>query len=282
VKAAHSGNLHPIEHGGIMRPKAELTGKAIPGIKPGMKGRILLVAIIGLATGLHPATGGPEPLPGKESKAVVQPPPPECNWTGFYIGVHAGYAWGDASFNEDFESDPSFNFDRAGFMGGGQIGFNWQLGRWFVIGAEGTFSGWDGNDSTTIHHSGESTNGDFNDSDWIATAGGRVGISFLRNRLLAYVKGGAAWTQWGFTTHEVGGDESFHLDNDNTSGFVGTGLEYAFTCHWSVGVEWNHIFLDDSGDRIGIETVGSSRNERMWQINVDDIDTVTARLNFKF
>ena len=228
------------------------------------------------------SVAGPEPIQPQESKAVVQPPPPECTWTGFYFGGHAGYAWGDASFKENFQGDPSFDFDRAGFFGGGQVGFNLQLGHWFVVGAEGTFSGWDGNDDITVNAQGEQKAGHLDDSNWIGTVGGRVGISFLQNRLLGYVKGGVAFSQWSFTEHEIGGTETFRLDDDNTSGFVGGGLEYALTCHWSVRLEWNHIFLNENGNRIGTETDSFGSRERSWHVDVGDIDTVTAGINFKF
>jgi len=48
------------------------------------------------------------------------------NWTGFYIGVNAGGAWS--------ESGTNFG-DASGFVGGGQIGYNWQMGS-FVLGGE--------------------------------------------------------------------------------------------------------------------------------------------------
>jgi len=249
-----------------------------------MKRIVLLLAPIAAALiGTGYLCAGPEPLDTKESKAVVQPaPPPECNWTGFYIGGHAGYAWGDASFKENFQSDPSFDFDRAGFFGGGQAGYNLQLGHWFVLGLEGTFSGWDGNDDIRVDANGEEKAGHLDDSDWIATVGGRAGVSFWQNRLLGYVKGGVAFSQWSFTEHEVGGTETFHLDDDNTSGFIGGGLEYALNCHWSVRLEWDHIFLNESGDRTGIETSGTSSVDRSWHVDLGDIDTVTAGINFKF
>jgi outer membrane immunogenic protein len=69
------------------------------------------------------------------------PSPAIYNWTGFYAGLNLGYQWGAVS---NFSGDPS------GIAGGGQIGYNWQVGQ-FVLGAEtdiqasaadGTFAPW--------------------------------------------------------------------------------------------------------------------------------------------
>ena len=54
------------------------------------------------------------------------PPPAIFNWTGFYAGLNLGYQWGSVS---NFSGNPS------GIAGGGQIGYNWQVGQ-FVFGAE--------------------------------------------------------------------------------------------------------------------------------------------------
>lgn len=59
-------------------------------------------------------------------------PAPIYNWTGFYIGAHGGYGW------SNFSGDGTFGPGSAtakGFLGGGQLGYNYQIGQ-FVIGAE--------------------------------------------------------------------------------------------------------------------------------------------------
>ena len=48
------------------------------------------------------------------------PPPAIYNWTGFYAGLNLGYQWGSVS---NFSGNPS------GIAGGGQIGYNWQVGQ---------------------------------------------------------------------------------------------------------------------------------------------------------
>lgn len=101
---------------------------------------------------------GPEPLPsGKEMKEIAPAPAPECNWTGFYVGLNGGYTWSDnnnvSTESRDFFGNPllaggpafgvasaelaTFDLQNSndGFIGGGQVGANLQFHR-FVIGIE--------------------------------------------------------------------------------------------------------------------------------------------------
>src|SRR5258708_1942683 len=69
------------------------------------------------------------------------PPPPSFSWTGFYIGVHVGSGWGTKEWDQ-IATPPAASFNRSdsshavnGILGGGQIGFNYQVG-WAVWGVE--------------------------------------------------------------------------------------------------------------------------------------------------
>jgi opacity protein-like surface antigen len=66
---------------------------------------------------------------------------PVYNWTGFYIGINGGGAWGDSTW------DSIGTFDVAGFLVGGTAGYNWQAGQ-FVFGLEGDYA-WTGIDGTS-------------------------------------------------------------------------------------------------------------------------------------
>src|ERR1700761_1884959 len=84
------------------------------------------------------------------------PPPVAASWTGGYVGLNAGYAWG----NVDGTSVASTSFTPAdvhvpslapkGFVGGGQIGYNWQTGL-LVLGAEVDFSGIDAKSDQSVN-----------------------------------------------------------------------------------------------------------------------------------
>src|SRR6202011_6331968 len=114
--------------------------------------------IAALTLGLLTATllaqssfAGPERYEGKEMKSVVQPVVQEqCNWTGFYIGLHVGYGWNDLKWT-DTDTDtfspgsppgppdllgPEVLVEQSagGVIAGGTIGYNFQFGHPWVIG----------------------------------------------------------------------------------------------------------------------------------------------------
>jgi outer membrane immunogenic protein len=73
-------------------------------------------------------------LPRKAPAAL--PVPSVVSWTGFYVGIHAGYSWGRWDGDLTFDPgtgpiavfDPSHRtIDAHGWLAGGQIGFNYQL-----------------------------------------------------------------------------------------------------------------------------------------------------------
>jgi outer membrane immunogenic protein len=63
------------------------------------------------------------------------PPPPQAyNWSGFYVGAHGGHSWSQTKgTNAFFEAQTDQKI--KGWLGGGQIGVNHQIGR-AVIGVE--------------------------------------------------------------------------------------------------------------------------------------------------
>src|SRR6478735_3829296 len=73
------------------------------------------------------------------------PPPPVYSWTGFYIGGNLGGAWARGSVNDSLFG-LSASSDRSGFIGGGQLGVNYQFSN-IVLGAEWDFD-WTSLDAT--------------------------------------------------------------------------------------------------------------------------------------
>ena len=163
---------------------------------------VVFFALVGL---MKIASAGPERL---EAKEMVQPVVERnCNWTGFYIGIHGGWTDGQLTWKDtDFADSEILIHDNTDspFVGG-QLGYNHQFGSWLVLGAEGDFSWWDGGGRrSTSNLSGEEeeTNTWATDSNWIGTFGLRAGVTSWNNRLLAYVKGGAA-IEVGATTRDA-------------------------------------------------------------------------------
>src|SRR5438105_3524341 len=136
------------------------------------------------------ALAGPEPLPsGKEMKEVAPAPPPECNWTGFYIGLNAGGQFGHSE-NKDLDDydflDKQWGYSESGFVGGGQIGYNWQW-RWLVLGPEFDLGYMNLNGRGLEDRHFSDVNGETS-SDFYATFRGRIGVA-LKNWLF-YATGG--------------------------------------------------------------------------------------------
>jgi outer membrane immunogenic protein len=85
---------------------------------------------------------------GARGEPLPRPPPPlppPFSWAGFYIGVTAGYDQAAHNFDDlddlgIFEVGGTHDFQSSGFIGGGTLGYNWQVGT-FVYGLETDFSG---------------------------------------------------------------------------------------------------------------------------------------------
>src|SRR5437763_9314656 len=124
---------------------------------------------------------GPEPLPsGKEMKEVAPAPLPECNWSGFYIGLNVGGQWGHSE-NKDLDDwnfpDKPWGYHESGVVAGGQVGYNFQW-NWIVLGIEGDF-GYMNLDGSGVEPGspGNDTCGE-TDSGFYTKIRGRLGISF--------------------------------------------------------------------------------------------------------
>ena len=185
-----------------------------------------------------------------ESKTVAPAPPPSCDWTGFYIGLNVGGAFGesDATDIEGYNTiGQRWSYDASGFVGGLELGYNFQLGQWLVLGLEGDV-GYFGLDGSGVEPT--SPNGDtvgHTDEGFYTTFRGRVGIPLFQNKLLPYVTGGGIGID-----NEVGvfdrvgpsvGDGS--SDEFRIGWTIGGGLAYALNCHWSVKAEYLYFDVDD-------------------------------------
>jgi outer membrane immunogenic protein len=67
-------------------------------------------------------------------------------------------------------------------------------------------------------------------------------------------------------------------DDTRWGGTVGVGLEYGFAPNWSAAVEYDHLFMQDRTYTFTTPAGGAFGIERVSQ----DVDLVTARLNYKF
>src|SRR5579864_9371565 len=199
-------------------------------------------------------------------KAPILAPVSVYNWTGFYAGVNVGYSWGrqDATL-DGFGSVGSSNVN--GIIGGGQIGYNWQINQ-VVLGVETDFQG-----------SGQRGDGGVpgvatftNRLDWFGTVRGRLGYAF--DRWLPYVTGGWAYGHGDFSG-TVTGVGPFSASNTYSGWTAGGGLEYAFLNNWSAKLEYLHINFGDGP----VAAVVPGTNISAGRLK-DDI--LRVGLNYKF
>ena len=151
------------------------------------------------------------------------------NWTGFYVGAHAGYGWGDYLI-DNLGAGPTYTFNHRGFIGGGQIGYNYQAGN-IVWGLEvdGSYKDLHGDDG------GFFGSVDAIRSRWGGTARGRVGVA-VKGPLLVYATGGVAWLNYRYSSTSP----AVSWNNTDIGWVVGGGAEYAFDMRWSTKVEYRY------------------------------------------
>jgi len=195
------------------------------------------------------------------------------DWSGFYIGANAG--WGNSHNSWDFAGvAPEGSHDANGGTVGGQIGYRWQMGQ-IVFGVEGQGNWADFKGSNVSLQFPAFANQTRTDAFGLIT--GQIGYAF--NNVLLYVNGGAAVTGNNYRVFAPSG-ALFATGGDDTrwGGAIGAGVEFGFTPNWSVGVQYDHLFMQDA--TIAFTTPGgfATGSDRIRQ----DVDLVTARINYKF
>ena len=199
------------------------------------------------------------------------------DWSGFYIGANGGYGTSDKRL--DFGPGNGLLFNDGGHTAdgataGGQIGYRWQSGP-MVYGIEGQ-GNWADFRGTSISPLAPATSNRTR-TDAFGLFTGQIGYAW--NNALLYVKGGGAVVSQRydgfFNATGPGGAGSVTGRDTRVGATVGAGLEYGFTPNWSVGVEYNHIFLGSTTYNYPAPLLSTERVR-------GDIDMVTAKINYKW
>jgi outer membrane immunogenic protein len=166
---------------------------------------------------------------------------PAASWEGWYVGVHAGAAWQQTQTESTFfgEFDGASSISKTGFIGGGQIGYNWQHGN-FVFGLEGDISGLSGKNSGTPGFDFDSYAVLQSQIRWLSTVRGRFGLAV--GDTMAYATAGVA----------IGGVKNSLFVPDLATTYsssktkvgwtVGGGVEHMLNRNWTIGLE--ALFVD--------------------------------------
>ena len=167
-------------------------------------------------------------------------------WQGLYVGGHFGYGGGNlgTSTNAIMNEAEFFPSTVTGFIGGYQVGYNFQLPNNVVLGFEGdvTFVGPRDRKATGL--------APFNTTlDYFATARARLGYAF--GNLLPYVTGGAAWSQSKVGINDSEGNAIAAKSAAHFGWVAGAGVEYAIDRHWSTNIEYNYIDVATQSYNLG-------------------------------
>lgn len=217
-------------------------------------------ALWGLALAIAPMIAGEAVAADFPTRTVYQMPPQPYSspWTGFYLGGHIGGALAKSDWVDTAPGFVGLNdakFSPSSFIGGGQVGFNYQFDR-IVVGIEGDGS-WAGLSETVNSCFQDPTQSCTTQADWFVTATGRLG--FTAGNALFYGKGGAAWSNFKYQNPcPVTCTSTSYSANETRSGWTaGGGIEYALGPHWSAKLEYNYLdfgtstvtFVGNFGDR---------------------------------
>ena len=234
---------------------------------------ILVLASVLFVALCHNA--GATDLPAKPKPAPIIAAP-TAGWTGWYAGFNAGGAWENTINNTAALSSciglvpnycngavpavpPQFDTHPQGFIGGGQIGYNWQFNA-LVFGIETDFQGSTVKGSQSVSNTLLPPGGVFpitvagtgsQKIDWFGTLRGRVGWLPTKD-LLVYATGGLAYghvqTDVSFSGvipagFRLTGSSALSVSDTLEGWTVGGGLEWMFAPRWSVKGEYLYYDL---------------------------------------
>jgi len=170
-------------------------------------------------------------------------PPADFDWTGFYLGLHAGYGFGTTDMSVTDGGGFSTDYDIDGWLGGAQAGYNHQFGSsgMWLIGIEGdiALTGIEGSYSDTAAFDERATT----EIDWLATVRARAG--WVNGRYMPFITGGIAFAG---VDHRIGptGLTGPVSTSDVLLGWtIGGGLEAMIDPSWSAKLDYLYVDLED-------------------------------------
>ena len=255
-----------------------------------MKKFIALTVVFTAVIGLTLSFAGPERYSASKESAVSAVKP-ECDWSGFYIGINGGAATWQGKFTDldYFEGFGTTELEDTTFTVGGQMGYNWQNGA-FVWGLEVDADYLDAEAHRHTSFGNTSISDEWHDNgqlDFLGTLRGRAGIA-VQNALVYVTAGGAyAHGEWDskFLDFPEGNiNDAFWTGDDWRWGWTaGVGAEYMFNCNWSARMEVLYTNLQDDTEHPSFLGPNRSSDDDLFRQNFDDeIWSVRVGLNYKF
>jgi outer membrane immunogenic protein len=173
------------------------------------------------------------------------------DWTGFYIGVNGGVSVGrDRTVLVSPGAADRTNLSPFGAIGGGQIGYNWQVSKDWLLGLEADAQASGQEDSyTCLISCTRSFATRFNQKlDWFGTARARIGL--IDGPVVSYVTGGLAYGHFSTTLTEtlpiapaVTGTGIFSAAQTKVGYTIGSGVEASLGGNWTGKLEYLYVDL---------------------------------------
>jgi outer membrane immunogenic protein len=251
--------------------------------------KLLIGAVGALAIGFGAGLGvAPAAAADLAARPYTKAPPMIAaiyDWSGFYIGANGG--WGSSrncwTLTDPIVANPNEGCHNAtGGTVGGQIGYRWQSNNWvFGLEAQGNWADLNGRNVSLQNPA--VTNDSRLDAFGLFT--GQIGYAW--DATLLYVKGGAAVTSNRYRALDTvtGVPLTDNANDTRWGGVVGVGLEYGFAPNWSLGFEYDHIFMGNNNHTFisnGVDPLAPAGTPYGTDNIRQDVDLVTARINYRW
>lgn len=185
---------------------------------------------------------------GRQAPVFKAPIMQVYNWTGFYIGVNAGIGVGQNRTQLVIPAAPSAETSHLspfGAIGGGQIGYNWQINQNWLVGVEADIQASGQRDSYTclLTCTPAFRTNLSQELDWFGTVRGRVGI--VKGPVVSYFTGGLAYGHTNTSLSETNffTPGSFSVSNTKVGYAIGSGVEASLGGNWTGKLEYLYVDL---------------------------------------
>jgi len=233
------------------------------------------LAIIAVASGISLGAFAQSASAQESLKDDFEPVFMPFTWAGFYAGLNAGGHWSDKDsvrVNSPAFGASSFDTDLNGFIGGGQIGYNWQTSN-VVWGLEADIQALDASHRFAGTFAGASWEAR-SKLEWLGSIRGRLGITPDAKTLL-YVTGGFAYGGIELRAAATAPFNDARKSSETATGWtLGGGAEFAISSNMTVRGEY--LYYDLDGEKVslagGLATARSDYSGHITRVGV----------NFKF
>ena len=197
------------------------------------------------------------------------------DWSGYYIGAHAGYGSLDLSGGYDTDGGAAAVFGQDiepdGFAGGGQIGVNFQSD-FYVLGLEVDASVAE-MDAQISRSGGGDTNAVEATINGFGSIRARAGVAM--EEFLPYVTAGVGLVSYEIEVNDIGDGVATEEEDSAIVGVIGGGLEIGLTEEFTIRGEGLYYYIDED---VSFTEPGDAPEN----ITLEDLWTLRGAINWRF